>query len=315
MHQKLTLPLFLEFIEIKTKITWFFPLTTALLWATYSGLPINGINTILFIVASLLVDMSTTAVNNIVDYKKALDLDYKYNHNMIGRHKLDDRYLSKIVYVILLTASILSIFLLLRTDWLLLPFGTACFIIAVFYTYGPIPISRFPLGEIFSGLTEGFGIFFLTLYIQEPSRYLQSSWSWEQLAIVGQPRNLVAVVLLSLPFVALTANIMLANNICDLEQDINNNRYTLVYYTGRKAALKLFQAIALIPWIMLTLYPILGYLEWISLIGLLGLPLAIKWLQNFISHPGKQTTFIESIKSYVLFSGIYIVVILLNILL
>ncbi len=42
---------------------------------------------------------------------------------------------------------------------------------------------------------------------------------------------------ISLPLVCTIANIMLSNNICDLETDITNHRYTLVYYIGKKQAL------------------------------------------------------------------------------
>ena len=41
-----------------------------------------------------------------------------------------------------------------------------------------------------------------------------------------------AIVLASLPLVFTIANIMLANNLRDLETDIENHRYTLVYYIG-----------------------------------------------------------------------------------
>ena len=59
----------------------------------------------------------------------------------------------------LIIASALGVSLVFRTDLLVLFLGIICFIIGVFYTYGPIPLSRLPLGEIFSGLTMGFGIY------------------------------------------------------------------------------------------------------------------------------------------------------------
>ena len=44
------------------------------------------------------------------------------------------------------------------------------------------------------------------------------------------------------------ANIMLANNICDVEEDIINNRFTLPYYLGKKNAFNLFK-ISILYWI------------------------------------------------------------------
>ena len=60
-----------------------------------------------------------------------------------------------------------------------------------------------------------------------------------QLDIIAQ----LKVFLLSLPLVCTIANIMLSNNICDLETDITNHRYTLVYYIGKKQALVVYQVL------------------------------------------------------------------------
>lgn len=233
-EKSLTFPLFLEFIELKTKITWFFPLFTAILLYYYRNSYINITNTILFVIASLCVDLSTTAINNVMDYKKAVDDHYKYQENIIGRNRLNIHVLERIIYALLIFAFILSSILVIRTDLLLFPMGVICSAIAIFYTYGPFPISRLPLGEIFSGLTEGFGIFFLTLFVQEPSTLIMSHFSFKAMHVVVKLPEVISVFLLSIPFVCMTANIMLANNICDLEQDIRNKRFTLVYYLGEK---------------------------------------------------------------------------------
>ncbi len=47
--------------------------------------------------------------------------------------------------------------------------------------------------------------------------------------------RLISVFVITALFVMI-AN-MLSNNICDLETDITNHRYTLVYYIGKKQAL------------------------------------------------------------------------------
>jgi len=45
------------------------------------------------------------------------------------------------------------------------------------------------------------------------------------------------IFIVSIPTIGCIANIMLANNICDVEADIANNRFTQPYYLGRENAL------------------------------------------------------------------------------
>lgn len=47
--------------------------------------------------------------------------------------------------------------------------------------------------------------------------------------------TLGGIFLIALPNTLWIANLMLANNICDLEEDENNNRYTLVHYLGKES--------------------------------------------------------------------------------
>lgn len=46
----------------------------------------------------------------------------------------------------------------------------------------------------------------------------------------GNIYALAAIVLASLPLISSISNIMLANNLRDLTMDIENHRYTLIYY-------------------------------------------------------------------------------------
>lgn len=109
-----------------------------------------------------------------------------------------------------------------------------CFAIGILYTFGPIPISRMPLGEIFSGVTMGFGILFLTVYVNAFDQNIANLvWEGRMISFRADLLQILEIVLVSIPCVATIANIMLANNICDLEEDIKNNRFTLPYYIGK----------------------------------------------------------------------------------
>ena len=306
----LSLPVFLEFVELKTKVASVFPMTIGILWAVYRYQTFDWLNTLLFVLAVLSFDMCATAINNTMDYHKAQDEDYRQQENVIGKFQLRFKQMVAIIAGLLGFSVILSLLLVWRTDWLLLPMGVLCFLIGIFYTFGPIPLSRMPLGEVFSGGTMGFGIFFLAVYIQSPETLLagQLADPWFSLHIAW--KKVLEIGLMSLPLVCLIANIMLANNICDLETDIRNHRYTLVYYIGKGNARFLYFTLSVFPWFLWLLYSILGFLP---LWALAGLPLAFlsyKSLERFLKKQVKQETFIEAVKSFVLYGGLYVLVLI-----
>ncbi|HFI0510182.1 TPA: 1,4-dihydroxy-2-naphthoate polyprenyltransferase [Streptococcus suis] len=307
----LSLPAFLEFVEMKTKVASVFPMTLGILWAIYRYQTFNWLNTLLFIIAVLSFDMCTTAINNSMDYHKAKDETYRQESNVIGKFSLDFRQMIGIVLALLIFSLLVSLLLVWRTSWLLLPMGALCFLIGIFYTFGPIPLSRMPLGEVFSGVTMGFGIFFLAVFIQQPDLLLTSQVSGQWMTLQFSWTKMIEIIFMSLPLVALIANIMLANNTCDLEEDIRNHRYTLVYYIGKKNALKLYFVLASLPWLLWIIYCLTGFLPIWALIGLIGVWPAYKSLETFLKKQVKRETFIEAVKSFVLFALLYVVILAL----
>ncbi|MFM0772236.1 1,4-dihydroxy-2-naphthoate polyprenyltransferase [Streptococcus suis] len=310
-NKGLSLPVFLEFVEMKTKVASVFPMTLGILWAIYRYQTFNWLNTLLFILAVLSFDMCTTAINNSMDYHKAKDETYRQESNVIGKFSLDFRQMIGIVLALLIFSVVISLVLVWRTSWLLLPMGALCFLIGIFYTFGPIPLSRMPLGEVFSGVTMGFGIFFLAVFIQQPDLLLTSQVSGKWMAVQFSWTKIIDILFMSLPLVTLIANIMLANNTCDLEEDIRNHRYTLVYYIGKKNALKLYFVLASLPWLLWIIYCLTGFLPIWALIGLSGVWPAYKSLETFLKKQVKRETFIEAVKSFVLFALLYVVILAL----
>lgn len=309
----LTLPVFLEFVEIKTKVASVFPMLIGLLWSVYYYQQLNWLNTILFILAVLCFDMCTTAINNTMDYHKAVDMDYREQDNVIGKHSLDFRQMVGIIFTLLMVSVVFSLILVWRTDLFLLPIGFLCFLIGIFYTFGPMPLSRLPLGEVFSGVTMGFGIFFLAVYIQSPSDFLVSHWDFGEkvVNIDWYWWEMGKIFFMSIPLISLIANIMLANNLCDYEQDLRNHRFTLVHYISPQGGVALYTLLSILPWVMWILYVILQLLPIWSLLGCLaGIPFT-KNLLIFRRKQVKSETFITSIKNFVLFSSMYLFIVVI----
>lgn len=311
--RNLTPKVFFEFVEIRTKVASVFPMLIGILWSVYHYRTFNFLNTVVFVLAAICFDMCTTAINNTMDYKKALDEDYKQKDNVIGQFKLDYKQMVSIIFGLLATAVALSLMLVALTDLMLLPIGAVCFLIGIFYTFGPIPLSRMPLGEVFSGVTMGFGIFFIAIFVQNPSLLLNATFTIETIVLNLQWKEILLTIFMSLPLVSLIANIMLANNLCDYEQDIKNNRFTLVHYITKKKGVKLYVILSAIPWLCWSSYIIFGLLPIWALVAFIPAYLVhFPSVKRFVKKQIKRETFIESIKSFVLFSGLYAIVLILE---
>lgn len=311
---RLTLAIFLEFVELKTKVASFFPMVAGFLWSLGVQGKLNGVNTLLFFLAVISFDMCTTAINNTMDYVKAIDHEYRQEENVIGKHGLGLPQMVGILLFLLVFSICLSLILVWRTDILLLPIGMLCFAIGICYTFGPMPLSRLPLGELFSGVTMGFGIFFLAIYVQDPSMLLTSHWTSQEVEISLLWKNVLQILYLSLPFVHLIANIMLANNLCDYEQDLKNERFTLVSYIGKERAIQLYTYVNLSAWLIWISLVIFHQLPIWSLFGLVAFPLNWKALQALQKEQVKSKTFVSSIQSFVLLSTLYLLALGLKIL-
>ena len=150
---------FFDLVEIRTKLASLFPFLIAVLFTNSYFHSFHLGKTLFFFFGMLAFDMATTAINNYMDFRKAHSEEYKYQENVIGKDQLSERTVVLIIFALIGFAAIVGLTLAVQTGWLLLVMGCACCFIGVFYTFGPIPLSRMPLGEVFSGVTMGLGDF------------------------------------------------------------------------------------------------------------------------------------------------------------
>ena len=304
----------IELVELRTKIASVIPFVVGLLYSIWTFGNFNVVNMALFFIGMVCFDMATTVMNNLMDYVKAKNETYRQEENIIGTSSLTVKQATMIFGSLVSVATIIGIILVMRTNVILLFVGILCFVIGIFYTFGPIPISRMPLGEVLSGVTMGFGIFWIVIFLNTP----ETSFAWmglEEGMLVVRLALLdhFKVVLLSLPLVCTIANIMLSNNLCDLETDITNHRYTLVYYIGKATALKLYQGLYLISFIAMLLAVVFKIAP-ILMIGTLvvGIPV-YKNIQLFIQKQEKRTTFALAIKNMLMIHIMQVVLLVISV--
>lgn len=285
---------FIEFVELRTKITSVFPFFLTLAYLFYRRIPVEWELTLLFFGSMFLFDLTTTAINNTIDSKiRSNGETLPFSHNTA----------KGILYGMLAVSSGLGLFLAYRTDWVVLLAGGLCFVCGVCYTWGPIPIFRLPLGEIFSGLFYGLLIPFLLFYINLPAgTFLTLTVDVQTLRFEMALLPVVYLLLFSVGPVCATANIMLANNICDVKKDITAGRYTLPYFLG-KSALTLFAGLYYAVYIANTLLVLLNILSPICLLLWLTIVPVHKNIRRFREEPDKGKTFVLSVQNYILLIG------------
>ncbi len=292
---------FLDYVEIRTKITSTFTFFMSIAFLLYQKQTIQWDLTLIFFTAMFLFDLTTTAINNYIDTKN--------NHQIL---QFKRKTALVIIYILFAISALLGLWLAYQTDIVILLVGGLCFLCGVFYTYGPLPISRMPLGEVLSGVFYGLLIPFILLYINSPaSTYLELGISLKTISLNIQVWPMITLFLLSIVPFAVTANIMLANNICDLEKDILVKRHTLPYYIG-KHALYLFAGLYYLTYAAIVIMVLCGILHPICLLSLATLILVQKNINNFFKKQEKAETFICAIKNFVIIMGVDSTLILIS---
>lgn len=286
------------------------PLLMGTLYALYRFEDFYVLRFLFMFISLLSFDMATTAINNYYDFKKASKTHgYGYEvHNAIVHYKLKESTVVLTIVILLVLAAGGGIALVLQTGLLVFLLGGLSFLIGILYSFGPIPISRMPLGELFSGLFMGFVIIFISAYIHSDSQLvsLLIEGGWVNLHI-----HLVELLYLfgfSIPAILGIANIMLANNICDIEDDLENRRYTLPVYIGKERALLLFRWLYYVSYADLAILLLLKVHPLLVLLLLLTLLPIRRNLASFQARQEKARTFILAVRNFILMNTARIVV-------
>lgn len=95
------------------------------------------------------------------------------------------------------------------------------------------------------------------------------------------------------------SNIMLANNICDEQEDKRNNRRTAVFYFGKKVMLRVFALSYVAGYLCLIVAILIGVLPWLSILTLLSIPFVWHNVHVFFQNQVKRETFVLSVKNSV----------------
>jgi len=311
-----TIKNYLKLVEIQTKVASFFPLIVGTIFSIAIGYEFK-FNVFLYFFLSLIsIDMVTTGLNHYFDAERAvLKKGYHYEvHNPITSGKIKPTNAKIFLVVLIIFAAISGLKLVQSTNLLVLFLGVLSFAVGILYSFGPFPISKTPFGEILSGIFMGGLIPLIAVIIQLPlSDILTVKTLFPILDITLNMAFLFKIFFMSIPFVFLISNIMLANNTCDREEDIINGRHTLPVFIGQKKALTLYQLSLLSAYIFTVIGVLLKFLHPTHLITLLSLIQVIPLTKEFTTNPDKGKTFVNAVKTFVIFSILDIIGLLVQI--
>ncbi|HJG17000.1 prenyltransferase [Limosilactobacillus vaginalis] len=281
----MSLDVFLELVEIKAKTASILPMLLGVCMSVYYYHSFNLINSILFFIAMLLFNMAVDMMDNYNDYNHAVDTeDYKKNTNIIGREKISPRLVLTLILIFSIIAAGIGIYLVTRVGLPLLWMGIFCFAVGILYSSGPFPMNGLPVGEFFSGFTMGFMIMLISVYINKTGIF-DSSWS-----------NLLKIWLVALPCELWISNLMLANNICDAQEDEDNHRHTIIHFIGVQQGLNSFTTKNVIAFLAIITAVMARLAPWTMLLTLLIIPFVVKQTKLLYHEQVKKRTFPCAVK-------------------
>jgi len=202
--------------------------------------------------------------------------------------------IKKLVAVIIIITSFPAFYLILQRGIVVIIISITGFLVALFYSAGPLPISKTFLGEFFSGFTMGGLITWLAYYIQSRSLNM----------------NIVSI---SIPVILYIGSILLTNGLCDIEKD-RNNRVTLPILIGRSRSIIILKFSYILMYLLVFLSVFRGLLPSSMLLIVLSLPIVWKNLRFIvpenISLKSRSAVMKNSVFSGVFFFSLYIFILL-----
>lgn len=300
----MTFKIFAELVELKAKTASIFPFLMGFLYSWYHYNQIYWGNMLIFFISMVLFNMAVDIMDNYMDYHHATDVhDYKHETNIIGRENLSLPLVRNMMWGFIILSAALGIYLASQTSWVILWLGMFSYAMGIFYSAGPKPLSSLPVGEVTSGVTMGIIIPLICVYL---NIYDIVAFNWD---LIGR------VTLMSLPAAFSIANLMLANNTCDVEEDILNNRHTLVSYIGKKRAVHLFQFLVIATFVAATISVLLKIVPLTLLLLWVIFPKVWQHTKLYSKEQIKTKTFPLAIKNLAMIVSVQVVLFFIGVLL
>lgn len=259
-HEPLTPTLLLQ---LAAPHTWPAAIMPTLVGTALALHDVETISVSLVLAVLAIVICMQSAVNTLNDYfdfKKGADTaenQMDKNDAVLVFNNVNPKSVKRFAIVLVVLAFAIGTYVIYRAGWIPLVLGVIGAAVLCLYSGGHLPISYLPIGEFVSGFTMG------TLILVATYQALTLTLSWE--AFVWSIPVLIGIGL-----------ILMTNNTCDIEKDVEAKRKTLSVLVGREKARKLYHA-ALYSMVLLVVF--FGCIWWTK--GLVIVPFALLALYPF----------------------------------
>jgi 1,4-dihydroxy-2-naphthoate octaprenyltransferase len=170
--------------------------------------------------------------------------------------------------VVLGFAVLVGCYLVGKAGWPIVIVGMASMLAAVAYTAGPFPLGYNGLGDIFVFAFFGPVAVIGTTFVQTEWVSPQAIWA-------------------SIPVGALTANILVVNNLRDRTEDRKTGKRTLVVRFGKQFAMHQARVSLLVAYLVPLGFAWVLRRPWPVLLPLLLLPAVLRWLRAIETTEGR----------------------------
>lgn len=233
-------------IELAAPHTWAastMPVLLAMCLCIADTSAISISTAIILLVICVLMQSAVNTINDYFDYVKGTDTADNQDDPtdaVLVYNDINPAHARNLALIFLGAAFVLGIFMIVRAGWIPLVIALIGAVIVFLYSGGKTPISYLPIGEVVSGVTMG-GLIPLACY-----QVLTLDFSWAVLAYAIPPMIGIALILMT-------------NNTCDIEQDIEANRKTLPVLIGRSAAVTVYRSLLVIWMACIVVLVVVGY--------------------------------------------------------
>lgn len=264
-------------LQIAAPHTWpaaILPALIAMACAAANGYAVSAVMALVLLAICILMQAAVNTFNDYYDYVKGSDSaedNVDPTDAVLVYNNVNPRSALMLAVGFLVVAFALGAYVIWQAGWIPLAIGIVGAIVVVLYSAGKTPISYLPIGELMSGFVMG-GLIPLACY--------------QALTKCFDPLMLVW----ALPTIIGVGLIMLTNNTCDVEKDIESGRKTLPVLLGRSRARTLYHALVWI-WIALVIVNVLIWFSggWPVLVFMLAasIPLLKALLSNPLAPPAR----------------------------
>lgn len=271
---------YIELIDPLPLINTFAPFLIAMLYAYYNYRIINWPAMGQMIMAATFLQLALNINDDFWDHKRALKRKFTDKQNPIATYHLNIKFVASLIGIFFAISLFFAIQIGLETNLAIWLLGIFCYSVAVFYSTGNFPISSTPFSEPLVGIAMGFGIFFVTLYLNVYQSVV-FDWTFIWPALLAAGASVIS-----------SANLMLANNICDMKADLKIGRHTIASYLGIKKSIVLLAGYYLLGYGTSILCIMTGKLPVSALLlEILVLPLMLLALRSIWKWHSKQLSF------------------------